>query len=107
MKESSMKEGPISPQEAEKRKERLVPAGVFSSFNDCISANYFDGRARFEQDTVVALIMNRCAVSRAKVFERRWLDVECFYEEVGWKVEYSKPGIGEDFKAFFVFRAPK
>jgi hypothetical protein len=101
---------PIRPEDIPERRAASVPAAVIESFNELIAENYKDGRSRVIQDEVVERIVAKSpdvepATLRSRIYAWGWLDVEPFYRDAGWKVEYDKPGYNEDYKAYFVFRS--
>jgi len=41
------------------------------------------------------------------IFEKNFLDFESVFRNVGWSVEYDKPGYCESYDAFFTFKKKK
>jgi hypothetical protein len=104
--------GPVTPQEALNLKKENIPDYVFTAFNELISENLSNGRAKVEQPNVVARILQKAAIgnieiTRSEIFSKGWLDVEGIYRKAGWKVEYDKPGYNESYDAYFVFTGNK
>lgn len=50
---------------------------------------------------------NRSAFGRQELFEKHFLDFEPLFENTGWKVEYCKPSIDEDFEAYWTFESKR
>lgn len=103
-----IKRVPMSPAEVPERQVEQIPEEVFVAFNALITRNIRSGRATVLQKDVLEMLENR-GMNRREVFHRHWLDVEDSYRAQGWKVEYDRPIAwgGEDFEAYFEFRAPK
>lgn len=85
-----------------------IPEVVIESFNELIKLNFDGTSATVSQDKVVALIVNKSSctdmkLTEKKIFDRGYLNIESFYIDAGWKVEYDKPGYNETYKAFFTF----
>ena len=104
--------GPIKAQDIVKAKTTTIPDEVFDAFNELIASKW-DGRsAHITQDEVVKLSLVKLQstgkdISRNKLFESGWLDIEDSYREAGWDVGYDKPGYNESYEAFFVFSKTK
>lgn len=95
----------ISPAEAEKLKRERIPGFVIESFNELLISNYNPNGTIILQEEVIIEIMNRSPddISRNEIFDNGWIDVEPLFKENGWNVEYDKPGLGENYKARFIF----
>jgi hypothetical protein len=95
-------------------KKELLPDFVIEAFNEMIASRYLNGSAKFKQDEVMEIILQRGNdikdlqgdphIKRHNIFDNHWLDVEEVYRQEGWKVEYDKPAYCETFDAYFVFR---
>lgn len=101
------KSGPISPKEIDQIKS-AIPEEVFDAFNELIAANWTGRSATFKQDDVVPVALKKLKqrlpnMTRAKMFENHWLDVESAYRTKGWRVNYDKPGFNESYPATFTF----
>lgn len=96
---------PITPKEAILKKCEVIPYQVIDAFNELISINLVNGIARFNQEDIVKLTLEKMKETNihGKKFEYSWLNVEAIYEAAGWKVEYDKPGFNENYKATFTF----
>ena len=94
---------PIRPDDVVK----VVPEEVIQVFNELISEAWDGHRAVIKQEDALARIVGRLDVSRAHVFEKRWLDVESLFRTEGWKVTYDKPAYCENYPATFEFRKAK
>lgn len=86
---------PITPNEAQILKQEIhlqsIPDEVFASFDWLIATNLSNqGTSRFTQDAIIAKIQEKLPdVTRQEIFDNKWLDIEPYYEKVGWTVEYS------------------
>jgi len=95
---------PISPDEAISGKQ--IPDEVFSVVNQLLSEKFNGTSVTIKQDEIVKKLVNR-GFDRQQIFDRHWLDFEAAYQSAGWKVEYDKPGCGEDYDAYFRFSRRK
>jgi hypothetical protein len=110
---------PISPSEIGAYKAKSFPAYVFEAFNELIASNFSSGSATVYQKDAIQRILAKAnaddidddsdimpaTLSRSEVFSRGYLNVEEAYRELGWKVEYDKPGYNESYDAHFIFKA--
>ncbi len=93
----------IRPEDVTGEKRELIPAIVLQSFNTLIAQNFNGDSSRFRQDDIVEILVDG-GLDRAEIFAKHWLDVEDLYREVGWNVEYDKPGYNEGYSATFTFK---
>ena len=104
---------PISPKVAIERKIVSIPDEVIESFNELISEKLnSSGCATFKQDDIVERIMTKFnlknkMMTRSKLFDNKWLDIENLFTQHGWKVEYDSPGYNESYAAVFKFSPKK
>lgn len=94
---------PITPSEA--RYPDRIPSKVFEAFNNQINKNFRGCSAAFKQSDVVDDICALMNVTREEVFSKGWLDIEPYYQNMGWIVIYDKPGYNESYEATFEFRS--
>ena len=100
-----MKRGrPITPEEIPEKKTKIIPEFVFDVFNEMLI------RAAEESTDKTLKVIQKDVVKRIKEladdidkYDIHWLDVEPYYEESGWKVEYDKPAYCEFYDAAFYF----
>lgn len=106
MKLKMIKGAPIRPEDAVHAK--IIPEAMFDAFNEEIVQNMeSSGEARVTQLYVLSrFLAKEPNVTKEEVFQKKWLDVEDAYRAVGWRVEYYKPGRGDAWEAFFLFRRP-
>lgn len=95
---------PISPRQVKKANVSVLPDQVFDVFNQLISDNWDGRQSVVKQDAAASLIASALQITRSKVFELRYLDVENSYRSKGWSVVYDKPGYCEEGEAFFTFK---
>ncbi len=96
----------ISPKDVGFEKAKHFPDFVLEEWNKMIAQKFTAGRARIEQDEMVAVLQRYTENGhRQEVFDSGWLNVEEVYREQGWKVEYDKPGYCESYAASFTFTA--
>lgn len=94
---------PISPDEIGKQQIKSIPPEVFEVFNRLIALDWSGISATVTQEEAVAAIIEKMEVSRNKVFDSGWLNIEEAYRDVGWKVVYDKPGYNESYGANWKF----
>lgn len=98
---------PISPDDASLIHATTLPDEVIEVFNDLIVEAMGGGRCAKVLQTVAAdRVATRMGIPRQQVFDRHLLDVEAYYRDAGWKVEYDKPGYCETYEANFTFSKP-
>lgn len=100
---------PLSPREAEERKDRSIPDFVIGAFNDLIVKNLnLSGEAVIRQEDILRRIMaspdRPREVSRQDLFDNHWMDVEPFFRRAGWTVVYDMPAYCETYEPTFTFR---
>lgn len=100
---------PITPEQASKLKQSVIPDFVIDAFNDAITKNLRDGSARVLQKDVVAAIKAKAPedFEMGRLFSENMLDVEPLFRAAGWRVDYDKPGYCETYDAFFVFQSKR
>ena len=99
---------PLTPKEAKKTKLEVIPDFVIQAFNELIVKNLNSyGSSSFKQKDLVDIIMKSSSqdngFTRDDVYSNHWLDVENLYRDLGWNVQYDKPGYNENYEAFFEF----
>jgi hypothetical protein len=82
---------PITPDNVVEKKEQIMPDFVIEAFNTVIAKNYTHGSARFNKDEAIDAIVkaSQSSVTRQKIFDEKWLDIEDIYQQAGWKVSYD------------------
>ena len=93
----------ITPYTVVREKVLNLPDEVIGVFNAMIAENWSGSSSRVVQNEAVSRVAAALGISREAVFSLRYMDVEDFYRELGWKVQYDKPGYNESYKAYFVF----
>ena len=96
----------ITPAEVRKARFDYIPEIIFEAFNKLIIEK-FDGKESIVlQDDILSLVCNEdTSLTKDNIFKKHYLDVEDYYRDKGWKVEYDKPAYCENYKAFFKFTA--
>lgn len=95
--------GPIQANEMKQRKADAIPSAVYEAINQLILKNFYRDSATVYQKDIVRILKEQ-GIASSTLFDNHWLDVEPYYEEAGWEVEYDKPGYNESYDAYFVFR---
>lgn len=99
---------PITPEELEQEKEKLIPSYVITAFNKLIVKNWDYRASSFTQDAIIEEIIKEASsagflITRDFIFESHLLDIESIFKKVGWHVEYDKPAYCESYPARFRF----
>lgn len=102
-----IKDRPIKPEEVRARRIDFIPSIIFETINTMICEK-FDGKsATLKQEDILNRVCNESSgLTRREIFDKHYLDIEPFYQEQGWKVEYDKPGYNESYPATFTFKIP-
>jgi len=74
-----------------------------------IIENLNNGYASFKQEEVIKRYFKIKKIkntnpARAKLYNTNQFDFEYVFKEVGWIVDYDKPGFNETYDAFFIFK---
>ena len=96
----------ITPQQALDAMDTSFPPKVLASFNEVIQENLRNKRSSFKSDVVVERMILK-GLSRDEIFKNHWLDVEAYYREKGWEVQYDVPERGADGPSTFTFSVKK
>jgi len=84
-----------------------IPDLVIEIVNEFIKKEWDGEQSRILQTDIVNEIIARYPgmedITSETVFKNHWLDFEDVYRQVGWKVEYDKPGFNEFYEPFFIF----
>jgi hypothetical protein len=96
---------PISPDEVVGKKTQLIPDYVFEAFNEMIAKNWNGSSATIKITEAIAGVLSHApqGVTKELLFDNNYLDIEHSYQEVGWKVEFDKPGYNETYEAKYRF----
>jgi len=98
---------PLSPDELKLRAADALPDFVIESVNECLMRAAGSGKRSITvmQDDIIDELLKRgpAKLTRTEIFERKLLDFEQAFRNVGWEVTYDKPGYNETGRAFFVF----
>lgn len=103
-----MSSGPIKPEDVLALKKTQIPPEVFEAFNELIIEKLAGRCAVLKQEDVVDRILKKLNrepmnVTRSRIFDEGWLQIEKVYTEQGWVVEYDRPGFNETYPAVFKF----
>ena len=97
---------PITPREASKEAQSMIPDWVIDGINDAIKEKFVTGRSfRIKQKELMLFVMKNApkGMTKQRVFDYHWMDFEKLYGEFGWKVKYDRPAYREDFEPIFEF----
>lgn len=98
---------PVSPNGVTSLKLQNIPEEVIGVFNALIAKDWNGHSATVKQEDAVQGIMKALKITRNYVFDNDYLEVEPIFREVGWNVEYDKPGYNETYPATFRFTPKK
>ena len=101
---------PISPEEVGAMKLGSLPEYIFDAFNQLIIDNWNANsyRSSFKlKDVVAKLRANVKDFSCQEAYDKNWFDVEPYYREKGWEVEFDKPAYNENYDSCFLFTKGK
>lgn len=91
---------PIKPEQV----TQTIPDGVFAVFNSLIAKNIVGNTSIIYASELVDNIMSQLNIPKEDIYRLKYLDVEDFYRDVGWKVEYEAGNWREPLdKPFFRF----
>ena len=96
---------PLSPEQVTRKSKENFPSIIFETFNKLLikKASPLNDTIIIKQSDVLQNACGKGMLNREDIFDNHWLDVETYYEEVGWKVQYCKPpyfGTGEPYFTF-------
>lgn len=95
---------PISPDEALKGKQ--IPEVVFEVVNSLLSEKFNGASVTIKENEIIKILVDQ-GLNKQEIYDRHWLDIKESYRQVGWKVEYDKPGYNETYDAYFRFSRRK
>lgn len=106
-----MKVKPITPKEVVEKAKASFPSEVIEAFNELILEQWDGRQSIVHQSAVLARIVSKMSIDtdlsrrvlESKVIDKHYLDVEDFFRENGWYVEYDKPSIGDNYEAYYKF----
>jgi len=100
---------PLSPDEAAQQAAADIPDFVIEAVNNLLKKKLNNGYATIFRDDIIDEIIrtSKQEVTRQQIFDNKWLDFEPIFGDVGWDVEYDKPGYNETYKANFKFAKKK
>lgn len=97
---------PLSPSEIENDMGNIIPEIIINAVNNLLKKEYRNGEhVILRQDDIIAEVrkLSGDTLSSDEIYENKWLDFEPLFNKSGWKVEYDKPGRGDDYEAYFKF----
>lgn len=101
----------ISPQEAQKKHQQQIPQEVFDTWNEVIVSHLHQYSQRVESRFLLKELSSKLSSKMHMNFEtlkeKGYLDLEPFFRENGWSVDFDSPGYNESYDANFTFSAKK
>jgi hypothetical protein len=84
---------------------REFPDYIIQAFNECITESKIKHSDRVGQNQVMDRVLKlNPSITQAEVFKANLLDVEDYYRNAGWTVEYYKPPYYDDSEPYFTFK---
>jgi hypothetical protein len=95
---------PIKKEEVKKIKKISLDPVMVKAVNNLIVKNYDGKIAKFNQQELIDEYYTiGGALSTVELFDKRQLDIESIFIDIGWDVKY-KDLLGEDSKGFWEFK---
>ena len=84
----------FSPKDARQANAEKIPCYVFDVFNEMLSENWNKHEIKLKTDDIIARIINISErvgdyATRFDIIDKRWLNIEPFYEDKGWTIRYE------------------
>jgi hypothetical protein len=101
---------PISPDEAAKIQQSLIPDEIIESFNELIAENYKSTSKEsvvLQKDVLSRIHKKMPNISGGVIFKNNWLNIENLYSNEGWIVQYDRPAYCESYEPYFKFTRRK
>lgn len=95
---------PVRPEEVGALKVGDIPDAVFEIVNQLLVERSGQQIIAIRQGEIMNCLDEK-GLSRREIFEKRWLDIENSYREVGWIVTFETTNEGGD-DSIFTFRRP-
>lgn len=98
---------PITPEEARNEAKSNIPDFVIIGINTAIKNHYIKSGFTIKQKDIVSEILKNApeGTTQRILLDNHWLDFEDLYRNFGWKISYDKPGLDENYDAFFEFKS--
>jgi hypothetical protein len=101
----------ISPQEAQEQRQKQIPQEVFDVWNEVIVSHLCQSSqrivSRFLLKELSSKLSSKMHMNFETLKEKGYLDLEPFFRENGWTVDFDSPGYNESYDANFQFSAKK
>lgn len=96
---------PITPKEVFVGKVKRIPEYVIKAVNELLVEKADQKVIKIGQDEIVSrIISTNPQLDRNGIFERKEMDFESNYKEVGWDVLYNKPHYNDTERPYFIFK---
>ena len=102
----STKTSPISPNEVQSIKNIQIPNAMIEAANHLIVKNWNGTYANFKTKDLKEEYLSRTEfreIAEKEIYEYNYLDIENLFREVGWKVDFDRPGFNESYDSNFTF----
>lgn len=102
----------LKPKEVAPSIASCIPEYVVEVYNDLIRKNFNGHSAQVKLEDAKQAVSRavvqqnpefELSVARSFAEENRYWDIEPIFEDAGWKVEFNKKCIGDNFDSHYVF----
>ena len=93
---------PLSPNEVQQKWTSQVPGEIFEAINSLLVEKWHGNESQifiYQKE-----IIDRVNIPKDEIYKNHWLDIEPFYEEMGWTVLYDQPAYCESYESNFTFK---
>jgi len=95
---------PIRPDEVRSMRIDYIPSIIFATINRLILERFDGKKVTIKQEEILdEVCTEESGLTREMVFDNHYLDIEGFYRNEGWHVEYDQPGFCENYPPTFTF----
>ena len=96
---------PISPADVKEARLKDVLPKIIEIFNEQIVEKFDGYKSLIRLNDVANIITAQTSIPRAELFDKKLLDIEDYYRDAGWIVEFEKSQRGEyDFPSYYLFK---
>lgn len=97
---------PFSPDFIIENKKEFIPAEMIKAVNILLAERYSGDSAVIKQGEIIEKFLSIVGekFKRKDIFDKHFLHFECVFRNVGWYVEFDKPGYNENYQPYYSFR---
>lgn len=94
--------GPVSPKDIASVQSSTIPEFVFEAINELIALKWDGSAAVVPVHEIATRACSKAQIER-NAFDPLWVNIGAAYGAAGWSVVYDRPGMYENYSAFFRF----